>query len=594
MNYNKPQIWRIATAKIVAIYALFGLAWIYGSDTALGLLVQDPALLVKIAVIKGSLFILCTATLLYFLINRFAKRLTTAESSLIENLKNYLAIFNATNEAIFVHDARSGTILDVNDRMLEMFGYQRDEALSLDIGRLSEGSSPYSQLEAVEKMQKAMNEGPQVFEWHQRKKSGELFWVEVSLKRVHTGDFDRVISVARDISDRKKAEQEKGSLEAQLQQAQKMEAVGRLAGGVAHDFNNLLTVILGYSGLSLMEADPTSPLNEHLTSIQHAAEKSADLTQQLLAFARKQTITPEVLDLNKTLAGMVKMLKRLIGDDIDLKWLPDTNLWSIKADPSQLDQILANLCVNARDAITGVGTITIATGNRVLDESICTDHEVCVPGNYAWFSVSDNGSGMDKKTLAHIFEPFFTTKEAGKGTGLGLATVYGAVKQNNGFIDITSESGVGTTFTIYLPRYVGEDVAAGKENSEAPLPRGTETVLLVEDQTDILKMTSTFLCKLGYTVLSANSPGKAVQLAKESGGGILLLVTDVVMPEENGKELAEKLTSLFPGLKTIFMSGYTADVIASHGVLNEGIHFIKKPFSLPALASKIREVLDGN
>ena len=427
------------------------------------------------------------------------------------------------------------------------------------------------------------------------RKDGKQRWVRNTIIHFHDpyGNLSSYDGVIQDITERKKAEEERELLGAQLQQAQKMEAVGRLAGGVAHDFNNLLTVILGCSCLSLMEADPAQPLYEYLQSIQHAAEKSAELTQQLLAFARKQTIIPEILDLNETLTGMVKMLKRLIGEDIDLTWQPDSTLWPIKADPSQLNQILANLCVNARDAITGVGTITIATGNRVFDERFCVSHDGCVPGEYAWFSVSDDGSGMDKKTLGKIFEPFFTTKEAGKGTGLGLATVYGAVKQNNGFIDVTSESGVGTTFTIYLPRHADEDVAAEKESATTLLPCGTETILLVEDQTDILKMTSTSLGKLGYTVLTANTPGKAIQLAKEYGEGIQLLITDIVMPEENGKEMAIKLTALFPDLKTLFISGYTADIIAHQGVLDEGIHFIKKPFSLPALASKIREVLEG-
>ena len=394
-----------------------------------------------------------------------------------------------------------------------------------------------------------------------------------------------------DITERKRAEEEQAKLEGQLQQSQKMESVGRLAGGVAHDFNNMLGVILGHVELALEVVDSANPVFTDLREIQKAGRRSAELTNQLLAFARKQTVAPKVLDLNQTLAGMLKMLQRLIGEDIDLAWLPDTSLWSVKADPSQIDQILANLCVNARDAIADTGKVTIETGNKVFDEDYCASHAGYVPGDYVRLAVSDDGCGMDKETQAHLFEPFFTTKPVGQGTGLGLATVYGIVKQNNGFLNVYSEPGHGTTFRIYLPRHADEAVAveAGQEKSAT---RGSETILVVEDEPAILALTKTMLERLGYQVLVASSPGQAIQVAAEYTGQIHLLMTDVVMPEMNGRDLASQLSSTFPALKKLYMSGYTANVIAHHGVLDEGVIFIQKPFSKSDLARRIRAALD--
>ena len=426
------------------------------------------------------------------------------------------------------------------------------------------------------------------------RKDGEVRWVRDSIIQLKdsTGNLLSYDGVIKDITESKRVKEERVKLEDQLHQAQKMESVGRLAGGVAHDFNNLLTVILGCAHLVLADSDPTHPHHEFLTSIKNAAEKSAELTQQLLAFARKQTIAPKVLDLNETVANMLKMLQRLIGEDITLTLQPGAKLWLIKADPSQIDQILANLCVNARDSITDIGKITIETGNSVLDEQYCINHVGSLPGEYIRLDVSDSGSGMDKETLGHIFEPFFTTKEMGRGTGLGLATVFGAVKQNDGFIEVNSEPGSGTTFTIYLPRYADKNEKVPKESQAEAAPRGNETILVVEDEAAILNITTILLTKLGYAVIAAHTPTEALRLAQLHTGKISLLLTDVVMPEENGIDLSKKLESLYPDIKTIFMSGYTADIIARHGVLNEGIHFIKKPYSMPDLATKVREVLD--
>ncbi len=401
------------------------------------------------------------------------------------------------------------------------------------------------------------------------------------------------LKLARTIEEHKRNERERDKLQAQLTQAQKMESVGRLAGGVAHDFNNMLGIILGHADMILDEMDPDQPFYADLTAIRKAGERSADLTRQLLAFARKQTIAPKVIDLNETIESMLKMLRRLIGEDIDLAWRPGKKVWPVNMDPAQIDQILANLCVNARDAIAGVGKMTIETDNIVFDGPYCKDHAGFVPGAYVMIALSDNGCGMDSETMSHLYEPFFTTKALGKGTGLGLATVYGVVKQNNGFINAYSEPGQGTTFKVYLPRHLAKAGFETKESRPLAAARGNETVLLVEDEPAILKMTTMMLDREGYTVLAAGTPGEAIRLANEHAGDIHILMSDVVMPEMNGRDLAKTILSLYPHMKCLFMSGYTANVIARHGVLDEGVNFIQKPFSKRDLTVKVREVLEG-
>ncbi len=389
----------------------------------------------------------------------------------------------------------------------------------------------------------------------------------------------------------KENNEKREKLEAQLIQAQKMESVGRLAGGVAHDFNNMLGVILGHAELAMDELDQDQPVYNDLLQIQQAANRSADITKQLLAFARKQIVSPKVIDLNETVSEMLKMLLRLIGENIELTFLPGKRLWLTKIDPSQVDQILVNLCVNARDAIAGVGKITVETGNCTLDEEYCLAHAGFAPGQYVKINVSDNGRGMDKEILPHIFEPFFTTKEVNEGTGLGLATIYGIVKQNNGFVNAYSEQGQGTTFSIYLPRYLGKTNLEECNIVAEPAIHGDETILLVEDEPTILDMTTTMLQRLGYTVLVAGTPSDAIHLADEHSGQIHLVLTDVIMPEMNGRILTQKLMENRPGLKCLFMSGYTANVISHHGVLDEGVSFIQKPFTKRDLAEKIRLAL---
>ena len=422
------------------------------------------------------------------------------------------------------------------------------------------------------------------------RKDGSNIWISFSATILPEQGFLEGSLV--EITERKRSEIEREKLQVQLVQAQKIESVGRLAGGVAHDFNNMLSVILGNTEILMEDIDPSNPLVTNLEEIYKAAERSANLTRQLLAFARKQTIDPKILNLNHALDDMLKMLKRLIGEDIDLTWQPSQNLWSVKIDPSQIDQILANLCVNARDAINSVGRVTIETSNISFDEAYCKEHAGFNPGDYVMMAVSDNGSGMDQKTLDNLFEPFFTTKDIGQGTGLGLATVYGIVKQNDGFINVYSEPGEGTTFKLYLPVYSETVVSKQKTFKETSLT-GNETILLVEDEKAILRMTKMMLERLGYTVLTASAPKEAILIVEASNiNTIHLLLTDVVMPEMNGRDLSKKLLIMHPDLKCLFMSGYTANVIAHHGVLDTGVQFINKPFSTQDLSTKVREVLD--
>jgi two-component system, cell cycle sensor histidine kinase and response regulator CckA len=423
----------------------------------------------------------------------------------------------------------------------------------------------------------------------QRRKDGEkrllAWWCKVL--KGETGKVMGALSTARDITDQAKMQE-------QLRQAQKMESIGNLAGGIAHDFNNMLSIISGNTEMILEDVDPKNSIVSNLHEIRKAAQRSADLTRQLLAFARKQTIAPKVLNLNETIDGMLSMLCRLIGEDIDLAWLPQDDLWPTQVDPSQVDQVLANLCVNARDSIQGVGKVTIETANSKFDEDYCREHEGFKPGDFVMMAVSDSGIGMDKETLEKIFEPFFSTKDIGKGTGLGLATVYGIVKQNNGFVNVYSEPDQGTTFKIYLPRHMAKPAHLPEKVSGQPAERGHEMILLVEDEVAILRMTTMMLERLGYTVASASTPGEAIRLANECAGEINLLMTDVVMPEMNGRDLAKNILAFHPNLKRLFMSGYTANVIAHHGVLDEGVNFIQKPFSRENLSAKVREVLDAD
>jgi two-component system, cell cycle sensor histidine kinase and response regulator CckA len=429
-----------------------------------------------------------------------------------------------------------------------------------------------------------------------RKKDGTIYTEDATVSPVlnASGAIVNYISVTRDITEFLKLQSEKEKLQDQFLQAQKMESVGRLAGGIAHDFNNMLSVIGGHAQLALDAIDPGHPLYPHLQEINKAALHSADLTRQLLTFARKQTISPKVLNLNSIIVESLSILQRLIGEDIDLAWMPGHELWPVNIDPAQVNQILTNLVVNARDAIDKNGRIVIETQNMILDENYCTDHQEYIPGEYVMLALSDNGRGMGKDVIGHLFEPFFTTKKMGEGTGLGLATVYGIVQQNSGYINIYSEPNRGTTFKIYLPRHISTETPKETAIEAETSKGGAETILLVEDEPAVLSLTRRMLERLGYTVIAAASPNEAIGLAQKYSREIQLLLVDVIMPEMSGRELSEQIIRLRPGLKILFMSGYTADVIAHRGVLDQGLHFIQKPFSSKELASKVREAIEIN
>lgn len=484
--------------------------------------------------------------------------------------------------------------LQVNDEFCRMVGCSREELAGFT---WTDFTLPDDQQADSARFAQLLSGAIDEYSMEKRflRKDGSVIWTEISVGCVRCADgtVDYVLALLVDISERKRTEEERERLQTQLLQAQKMESIGRLAGGVAHDFNNMLQTIMGYCDLSLRDLEPTNPLRENLQEISRAATRSADLTRQLLAFARQQTVVPKVLDLNDTVAGMLNMLQRLIGENIDLSWLPGYNLWKVKVDPSQIDQILANFAINARDAIADTGRITIETENVRMDEVQCAGRPDCIPGDYVLLAVSDNGCGMDKETMAQVFEPFFTTKEQGKGTGLGLATVYGTVRQSNGFIGVYSEPGQGTTFKIYLPRFAETTAPAAQAGQPEKSAGGTETVLLVEDEAAILNLGTALLRQLGYTVLAAGMPTEALRLAQEHPGDIHLLITDVVMPEMNGRDLARQLALFRPQMRCLYMSGYTADVISQHGVLDAGIHFIQKPFSLNDLAGAVRGALES-
>jgi PAS domain S-box-containing protein len=481
----------------------------------------------------------------------------------------FRVLFESSSDGILIADIETKQFKYANPAVCRFLGYSATELESLKVADIH----PKDELPIIitnfeEQVRGEKELTPDI---SCLRKDGSVVYADVNAVPIMIDGRACLAGFFRDITERKLAEQEQEKLQAQLIQAQKMESVGRLAGGVAHDYNNILSVILGYTELALDRDDLPQGLHDDLKAIYSSAIRSRDITRQLLAFARKQTIAPEVLDLNITIESMLSILRRLIGEDLDLAWLPGRTVWPVLMDPSQIDQILANLCVNARDAIADVGKVTIETGTVTIDQEYCWDHSGFVPGDFVVLSVSDNGCGMDRDTLGQIFEPFYTTKAVGKGTGLGLATVYGIVKQNNGFINVYSEPDEGTTFRVYLPRQAGaipENILELK--GKTAMGRG-ELLLVVEDDVSILKLAERILSGLNYKVLTAKTPGEALSLAEAHNAEIDLLITDVVMPEMNGRELAEKLqANLCPNLKCLYMSGYTANVIAHRGVLDKG------------------------
>lgn len=494
------------------------------------------------------------------------------------------AAIEQVGESIVITD-RNGTILYGNPVIEKITGYSCGELLGRNPRMFKSG---HHDRQFYRDLWETLLSGKS---WTGRivnkRKDETLFTEAATISPVfnNQGEIVNFVAVKRDIT-------EHLLLEAQLQQAQKMESVGRLAGGVAHDFNNMLGVIMGYTQMAIAKCGTESAMYEDLHEVLEAAQRSANITRQLLAFARKQVVSPQVLNLNEAVEGILKMLRRLIGEDVRLIWQPHPSLWTVRIDPNQVNQILANLCVNARDAIPGVGTITIATEKLVVDNRLCLAHRGLVPGEYVKLTVTDSGCGISKEIHEKIFEPFFTTKEVGQGTGLGLATVYGIVKQNDGYIFVESEPGEGACFTICLPRVEGEFAGGETTTTEREIFAGHgETILVVEDEGAILRLTGKILKSAGYRVLTAKTPSQALQLAEQYRAAIGLLLSDIIMPEMNGKDLAEEVRQLIPGLKCLFMSGYADTVLNEKGGVPSDTPFLRKPFSAEELTRKVHAML---
>jgi two-component system, cell cycle sensor histidine kinase and response regulator CckA len=497
----------------------------------------------------------------------------------------YRGIFENAVIGMF-QSTTDGRYVTANAAMAKMLGYSSPEELISSITDI--GTQVYVDPDRRQEFAELIERDGVVqhFELQAYRKDGSKMWLSASVRAViKDGVTIGYEGMNEDISERK-------MLEDQLRQAQKMEAVGRLAGGVAHDFNNALAVITGYGDLLQLQLTSNDPLRKHAEEIAKAGRRAAALTRQLLGFSRKQVISPVVLDLNSVISELENMLRRLIGEDIEVSFKRESGLWRAKIDPGQVEQILMNLAVNARDAMPMGGRLCIETANADLDETYARQNAYVRPGPYVMLGVSDTGSGMDKHTQAHIFEPFFTTKDAGKGTGLGLSTVYGIVKQNDGYIQVYSEIGKGATFKIYFPR-VREAAQTPQAVQIQSLPGGMETILLVEDEEPLRKLARTCLESRGYYVLEAAEAESALEVAQKHSGNLDLLLTDVVLPGVSGRELADRLEELRPSLKVLYMSGYTGDLVARHGVLDPGILLLEKPFTLHSLLGKVHQALHG-
>jgi PAS domain S-box-containing protein len=519
------------------------------------------------------------------IVNRDISERKKTEEALRQSEAGFRSVVQDAPYGIY-RASSTGQILQVNPALEKMLGYElQDELLKSELVTgifLHDG-----EYERLTELLIRTNEIKDVeTEWKRR--DGTPITVRCSGRRINDeGGMPAYFEVfAEDVT-------EKRVLEKQLRMAQKMEAIGRLSGGIAHDFNNLLGVIIGYSRVLKKELGGNSALCEHAVEIEKAGQRAASLTKQLLAFSRQQVLTPAVLNLNTLVSDMEGMLPRLLGEDIAVSLTLHSELGSVKADQSQIEQVIMNLAVNARDAMPQGGKLKIQTANVELDQVYARDHPGSKAGNYVLLAVTDTGTGMNAETLAHIFEPFYTTKERGKGTGLGLATVYGIVKQSNGYIVVDSAPGKGTTFQIYLPQHIGKPATEEREVDSGEKLRGSESILLVEDSEPLRKLAQTFLESAGFRVMSAEHGEDALQVASRHGKTFDLLLTDVVMPGMNGRVLAEHLLPRQPGMRVLYMSGYTDSFIAGHGVLEPGTHLLHKPFTDEVLIRKVREVLDG-
>jgi len=590
------------------VLIIMNAGWLLGRSTAIGLAVTTLLLSLGEAVLEyaghplptyfpggpiGSWMVF--AGILLFAVNPLLAILETVQrqvAALRESEERFRTIVDSVNDAIFVQEIGTGRILDVNQRACEMFGYSAEEMRRLSVETLSEGHPPSLPANNVEHPTAELAGVPQVFEWLARHRAGGLFWVEVATRRARVSGEDRLVLVARDITERKRAEEVQARIGDQLRQAQKMESVGQLAAGVAHDFNNLLTVINGYAGMMINQLAPDVPQRRLAQQILDAGERAAELTSQLLAFSRKKPVRPEVVDLNRLILDSKKMLEPLLGEAIELTIALEPRLSCVWADRVQLHQVLMNVTANARDAIEGGGRVHISTalthapgpsGNPTL----------LAAGEYVTLSVSDTGCGMDARTRERIFEPFFTTKEPGKGTGLGLATVYGIVRQCAGWIQVDSEPGRGTIVRIDLPATQASEAAARPVAQLSGKWATPSTVLLVEDQEAVQQYLALVLEQQGYTVLSAGTPGEALSLLNDHAPVIRAVVSDVIMPGMSGPEMIQKMRKVLPDLKVLFISGYPADVLSQQRALVDGCDYLPKPIQAGVLCARLEALIQS-
>jgi len=503
-----------------------------------------------------------------------------AKQLLKENDKKFRLLFEDNPQPMWVFDVASQKFLEANAAASTLYGYSPEEFRNISFADVQseEEVGRFRDVAATGQLPACV--------WHHRTKSGRMIDVEIAVHDIQYGGQAVQLAVIMDVTGRRQ-------LEEQLRQAQKMEAVGMLAGGVAHDFNNLLTIITGYSQLILNNLGPNDSNRHSVEQIMKAGERAAALTKQLLAFSRRQVLQPKVLEVNKLVDSLGAMLQRLIGEDIDLRLHLRPDLGRVNADPGQMEQVLMNLVVNARDAMPKGGTLTIETANVTLDDNYAGRHISVKPGPYVLLAVSDTGSGMDEATKSRLFEPFFTTKGSGKGTGLGLSTVFGIVRQSGGSIEVYSEQGRGTSVKVYLPR-IDRPAAIESTLVQRKQPKGTETILLVEDDEMVRTLVRETLEREGYKILDAADPIVARKMVEHHRGPIQLTITDVVMPKVNGRELAEQIIQLRPQMRVLYMSGYTDGAITNSGLLQKEVAFLQKPFTPAALIDKVREVLESD
>ncbi|HOA71914.1 MAG TPA: PAS domain S-box protein [Phycisphaerae bacterium] len=579
---------RQIAGRIALIYALFGVVWIALTDTAVTAIVEKNAFLVYVHTVKGWAFIFLTALLVYYLVRCYASAIEHSENELASSEERYRRIFETAHEGICTTDPM-GRILLVNARFAQMVGRSVEELIGEPLLTLVD---PESRHELAGRIQNGAASSTHPCDVKLCVQSGQEVWAMAAISPMFTDDGCHLGSLFMftDISDRKR-------LESQVRQFQKLEAVGQLAGGVAHDFNNIVTAVLGNVDLMRLRLKrdpiPVESLSSDIDQIERAGERAMALTRQLLMFSRRQVVRPEIIDVGRLLSEMEKMLSRLIRDDIVLRVAVDEDVPFVRADAGQLEQVVVNLVVNARDAMPEGGQIVVKASAAQLDAEYAALHPDAQPGSYALIEVSDTGHGMDEATVQRVFEPFFTTKPAGKGTGLGLATAYGIIKQSGGHISVYSEPGIGSTFRVYLPATDECPEAEPVHQTAGPEVGGNETILVCEDNEAIRKLLCRVLKEKGYNVNVFGSPSAAIEFAQSYDGHIDLLITDVVMAGMNGPDLAETLQSTRPDLKVLYVSGYPSDVISHHGVLERSADFLSKPFTASALLQRVREVLDA-